>query len=100
MLLSCNDIYFDSQSWKSWKESESNMHLRWDMTDDLISNYDLNGKSINEIEELLGEGTQKCNSDNCTIRYDLGPCRRGISYGSLSIRFYDGKAVHINKSCG
>jgi len=76
------------------------MHMRWDMTDDLISNYDLNGKSIEEIEELLGEVLQKCKSNNCTIRYDLGPCRSGISYGTLSISFQDGKVFKLNKNCG
>lgn len=100
IISSCHDISFDSEKWKNWEESESNMRMRLDMTNDLITNYDLVGKSLTEIEELLGEPEKECNHDNCRIGYNLGPCRDfGIAYGVLSIRFKDGKVIEVDKHC-
>ena len=99
-VSSCHDILFDSEKWKNWEESESNMRMRLDMTNDLISNYDLVGKSIKEIEDLLGKPEKECNSDDCFIRYNLGVCREfGIGYGTLSIKFEDRKVIEVDKHC-
>ena len=99
LLTSCNDIDFNSDKWKNWEETEVNMHMRWDMADDLINNFDLIGKSKVEIVQLLGDTQIECDKGNCKVRYSLGPCRKGIDYGSLMIQFKDGKVVHVEKHC-
>ena len=97
---SCHDITFDSERWKNWEENEIDMFMRGDMVNDLMRNYGLTGKSLHDIEELLGKQEVACKSENCTISYDLGPCRNsGIDYGALSIRFEKGKVVEIKRSC-
>ena len=96
----CNGVDFNSKKWKAWQESEVNMHMRWDMTNDLISNYSLEGKTIVEIAELLGGVPKECFDGDCSISYDLGPCRTGISYGTLMIKFKNGKVYHVEKYCG
>lgn len=99
ILNSCTDISFDSEEWKNWKENESNMHIRWDMTDDLIQNYNLVGKTHQEIEKLLGKPSSGVSNSENNYFYDLGPCRRGINYGSLHLVFKNGQVDHVNKSC-
>ena len=99
LLISCNDIDFNSEQWKNWEEKESNMHMRWDMVDDLMNNYDLVGKSILETEQLLGSTEEECDDGNCRIYYSLGPCRSGIDYGSLMIQYKKGKLTHIERHC-
>lgn len=97
---SCTDIDFDSESWKSVENSESDWLVRWDMSDDLILSHGLVGKSKTEIIEMLGEATEKCETNNCDMRFDLGPCRRGISYGTLLITIENGYATNVEKHCG
>lgn len=76
------------------------MRMRLDMVEDLISNYDLTGKSFSEIEELLGKPSNDCNYKNCQMSYNLGPCRGfGISYGVLKIQLKDWKAIEVSKNC-
>lgn len=99
VLSGCHDIDFDSEKWKNWIETESNMNMRWDMVDDLIDNYNLKGKSIEELEQLLGEAPLECPNKECVIYYNLGPCRRGIDYGSLMIEFKNGKVSNVEKYC-
>lgn len=100
ILSSCHDISFDSDKWKNWEESEKNMRMRLDMTDDLITNYNLVGKSYTEIVGLLGQPEQKCDREDCLIQYNLGPCRRfGIAYGVLDIKFNNGKVIKVEKRC-
>ena len=98
--MSCTDTNFNSPKWKNWKETESTMHMRWDMVDDLINNFDLIGKSKIEIKQLLGDTQEKSLSDDCTVYYYLGPCRNGINYGNLIINFKNGKVISIEKNCG
>lgn len=100
IVSSCHDISFDSKNWKNWEENESNIHMRLDMVDDLITNYDLMGKSISQIEDLLGKPENDCNDKNCRMSYNLGPCRKfGIAYGVLIIKFKDGKVIEVYKHC-
>lgn len=76
------------------------MRMRLDMVDDLISNYNLVGQSVSQIEALLGKSEKDCKSANCRMRYNLGPCRGfGIAYGSLVINFKDGIATEVYKVC-
>jgi hypothetical protein len=101
LFSSCNNSTdFDSEKWKSWEESEINMHVRWDMVDNLMSNTTLKGMSIVAIAQLLGSVPEKCFDGDCSMSYDLGPCRTGISYGSLTIQFKNGKVYHVEKHCG
>ncbi len=99
VLSSCTDIRFDNQKWKNWDIKESDSHLRWDMVDDLIDNYNLEGKTRKEIIELLGRPDNGVASSAEHFYYDLGPCRRGIDFGSLNMEFKSGKVVKIEKHC-
>lgn len=99
IFASCSDPDFNSGKWKKWNEEESDIHLRWDMVNDLINSYELEGKTIFEIEKLLGEFKDECPNGNCTIQYNLGPCRTGIDYGSLIIQFKLGRVTRIEKEC-
>ena len=81
-------VKFDSEKWKT--ESESEMTLRWDMMNSLRKNHNLKGMSKTEIIELLGEPTQNYNS---SFNYDLGPSKRGISYGYLELTFNEKEVV-------
>ena len=97
VMTSCNNTSFDSVKWKNWDGKES--FVRWDMTDDLINKYDLKAKTQNEIKILLGEPDNGINSDKNNYYYDLGPCRNGIDYGSLTIHFKNKKVTKIEKHC-
>jgi hypothetical protein len=99
-IISCHNISFDSEKWKNWAENESNMFMRIDMANDLISNYNLIGKSSMEIEKLLGKPNQERRGKDCVVSYDLGPCRAfGPSYGVLDIEIRDGKVIDVNQRC-
>jgi hypothetical protein len=101
VLSSCHHIDFNSDKWKNWKEnSEEEVSVRWDMTEDLINNYDLQGKDTLEIFKLMGKERLDYFSNNIFIaRYPLGYCRKGISYGTLELTFKNGKVVNIIKHC-
>lgn len=81
---------FDSEKWKNWTESESELSLRWDMMNSLRNNHELNGKTRVEIIELLGKPDSETNSD---FRYYLGMSKRGINTGSLTIKFNENGIV-------
>lgn len=98
ILSSCTDINFDSKEWKKW-DIKTDTNLRWDMVDDLINNYNLKGKTEHEIKELLGEPESNVQNPSDDYYYDLGPCRRGIDFGSLNIEFKNGKVIKIEKTC-
>ena len=101
IFSSCHNISFDSKEWINWEENESNMRLRLDMFDDLISNYNLIGKSLAEIELLLGKTDDNYLTDNCILSYSLGPCRGllGIDYGVLTLEIKNRKVIKIDKHC-
>lgn len=98
-LSSCTDVKFDTEKWKNWEISEWESHMRWDMVNDLIDNYNLEGKTQEEIINLLGKPDNWEENPQERFYYDLGPCRRGIDFGSLDIEFENGKVVNIKKSC-
>ena len=75
---------FDSDNWKNWKESETELSLRWNMMNNLRNNYELKGKTRIEIIQLLGKPESKTNVD---FRYYLGMSKKGINTGSLTIKF-------------
>lgn len=100
LITNCTNINFNSDHWKNWDETKINMPARWDMIDDLINNYGLSGKSQSEILMLLGEPDNGISSSEDRYYYDLGPCRSGISYGSLFINFKNAKVVKVDTHCG
>ncbi|WP_100616349.1 hypothetical protein [Confluentibacter citreus] len=81
---------FDSEKWKNWTESESELSLRWDMMNSLRNNHELNGKTETEIIELLGNPETKSDSE---FGYYLGMAKQGISTGHLTIYFDQNKKV-------
>ena len=81
---------FDSEKWKNWKETESELSMRWDMMNSLRNNHELKGKTKAEIIKLLGEPE---NQSNDNFRYYLGMAKHGIDTGSLIIKFDDNNLV-------
>ena len=95
-----HNINFNSGKWKEWNEQETNWNLRWDMSDDLIDNYLKKGMTEKEVIELLGdEGKELHIISNFDLYYNLGPCRRGIDYGSLTIYFENKKLKTAKTNC-
>lgn len=68
-------IDFDSDKWKSWKMTDDEMTVRWDMTHDLQEKHELNGMTKEQIIELLGQPESKSDSE---WTYDLGMARSGM----------------------
>ncbi|WP_166966795.1 hypothetical protein [Yeosuana marina] len=81
---------FDSEKWKNWTESETELSLRWDMMNSLRKNHELKGKTKSEIIELLGNPE---NQSNESFRYYLGMAKHGIDTGSLIIQFNKNNTV-------
>ncbi|MGO4920996.1 hypothetical protein [Maribacter spongiicola] len=75
---------FDSDKWKNWTETESEMSLRWDMMRSLGKNHELKGMNKAKIIELLGTPDSELKS---TFTYYLGYSKRGINQGYLDIVF-------------
>lgn len=69
LITSCHDIRSTQKNGKKWEENESNMRTSLDMSNGLIANYDLVGKSLTEIKELLGKPEKECNNVDCRIEY-------------------------------
>ena len=86
-----NRIEFNSELWKNWEETEATASLRWDMTHDLTANYELIGKSTEQVFELLGKPSEQSNSE---LRYYLGMSRHWIDTGSLILELEEGKVVN------
>ncbi len=87
LILSCTkqiDEKFDSTKWKNWEETEATLFMRWDMRNDLIENYKLKGLSREEIIDLLGKPEKEIKDQ---FRFNLGPARKGIDYGTLIFEF-------------
>ncbi|MBA6316902.1 hypothetical protein [Cellulophaga baltica] len=99
-LTSCTDKTFDSEKWKNWTEKTSDFAMRWDMSNDLIENYNLVGMSKKSVIQLLGKPMKDCDSKNCDLIYELGPCRSGVNCGSLYLTIKDNSIVKIFKHCG
>ncbi|AGC78076.1 hypothetical protein DDD_2949 [Nonlabens dokdonensis DSW-6] len=70
------------------------------MCDDLIEEHLSIGMERARIVELLGEPSSDCIQSDCDMIYELGPCRRGINYGSLYLSFKNNRLIEIFKHCG
>jgi hypothetical protein len=99
-LFSCNhqdDIPFDSNKWKNWVESESELRLRKDMLSDLLDKHNLIGISKEQLYTLLGPPSNL--SENS---YYIGYSKNwGIS--TISLVFYfdsDNKVIKHVESEG
>ncbi|SFS91306.1 hypothetical protein SAMN04487906_2056 [Zhouia amylolytica] len=79
-----NRTEFVSREWINWEDTESSFGVRWNMTHDLIQNYDLIGKTRKEIEQLLGKPTRETKYE---MRYYLGLTGHGINTGALTFEF-------------
>lgn len=99
-LFSCTDKNFDSVAWKNWRHQENTINLKWDMSNDLINNHNLIGMSKDNLFNLIGNPSQGGLKSNCWVTYSLGPCRTGISYGTLYITIKDNKVVKVSRNCG
>lgn len=97
ILTSCHGSTFNSEKWKNWDGKES--YVRWDMADDLRDNYSLIGQTHEQIEKLLGKPDNSQHSSPDEYYYDLGPCRRGIDFGSFTLNFKNGKVYKVRIAC-
>ena len=88
-----NQTDFERETWIGWEETESTLDQRWNMVNDLINNYDLKGKNISQIKELLGQPSYESKNE---ISYNLGPTGHGINYGSLSLKLKNGIVNEID----
>lgn len=84
---------FDSDRWKNWTESEAEWSLRWDMMNNLRTDYDLNGMTKNQILKLLGEPDSKTEKE---FDYYLGYSKHGINTGRLTIKFDNNKVIDFS----
>src|SRR5688500_7909320 len=58
-----NRTEFNSKRWKTWQESEGEMALRLNMVHDLQDKYKLEGMTVKQIVELLGEPDRKSRNE-------------------------------------
>ena len=83
---------FNETQWKSWKETENDISLRWNMVNDLTENYILKGRSKEEIKDFLGEPLKE-GSDR--LEYYLGMAGYGIDIGMLYLYFENEKVLRV-----
>ncbi|WP_370480116.1 hypothetical protein [Tamlana flava] len=81
---------FDSQTWIEWKEAESSMKVRWNMTHDLTNNYNLIGKKASDLKMLLGKPSRENKNE---ISYYLGMTGHGINTGSITFKILEGIVI-------
>jgi len=91
-----NDFFnrtdFVSNEWINWEDTESTYGLRWNMTHDLTNNYNLKGKTKEEIKTLLGEPSNESKNE---MSYYLGLTGNGINTGSLTLKFEKERVIKI-----
>lgn len=98
-FVACHDIEFDSKRWKNYSEIDQHEPMRWDMVDDLINNYQIEDRDTLAVFDMLGRTALIHTVNGDIAYYSLGPCRSGISYGTLEVTFKDNKVVNIHKRC-
>jgi len=81
---------FERSAWIKWEDNEFTQKLRWNMIDDLTKNYELIGKTKEEIIKLLGEPESEYDNE---ISYYLGLTGHGINTGSLLFSFENGIVI-------
>ena len=81
---------FDSERWKTWMQTESELSVRWEMMNSLRRNHQLVGMTKFELIEMLGEPEWK---ENENFVYDLGFARIGVEVGYLTFEFDDNGKV-------
>jgi hypothetical protein len=79
-----NRTKFESTEWIKWEETESSFGIRWNMTNDLTKDYNLEGKTKEEIKKILGIPSNESKNE---ISYYLGLTGHGINTAFLSIKF-------------
>jgi hypothetical protein len=84
LVLNQRGEHFESDKWKSWKETEFSLSLRWDMVGDLQRNYGLLGMSKSQVSDLLGPPDIVAGPEHS---YYLGMARKGINTGQLRLTF-------------
>ncbi|QOW09899.1 hypothetical protein Q73A0000_05760 [Kaistella flava (ex Peng et al. 2021)] len=101
LLLSCQKhIKFDKNLWNSDDTDDKiSYDLRYEMLDDLLANYRLKGKNIQEIEKIIGKINEKGNDDQKTqdaLIYTVLIKWRGIDpvqYKYLNLHFNKQKII-------
>ena len=91
---------FDKNLWNSDDTDDRiSYDLRYEMLDDLLMNYNLKGKSIQEIEKILGKINEKGHDDQKTqdaLIYTVLIKWRGIDpiqYKYLNLHFNDQQII-------
>jgi hypothetical protein len=87
-----NRTEFNITEWINWEDTEATFGLRWNMTHDLTKNYNLKGKTKEEIKKLLGEPSSESLNE---MSYYLGLTGHGINTGSLTLKFDKERVINI-----
>jgi hypothetical protein len=80
---------FDKQKWQ--KEIEK----RYELTDDLIDNEVLIGKTMQQVQKLLGDDYQESGKDRWSYYLGTKLGLFGIDPDYLDIDFKNGRVVHV-----
>ncbi len=91
VLTGCNQVQFDSKKWINWEESEANPSLRWNMSNNLVNDYNIKGMTVEQIIKLLGEPDKQSNVE---LRYYLGYSGHGIDTGALILILNNGTVTY------
>ena len=84
----------DNFNQEEWKHNE---YERYRMTEDIIENQILLGKTKNEIIELLGNDYNICNENEITYFIGQVPGLFNIDPSVLSIHFKNGKVIKVTQ---
>ncbi|QOW09554.1 hypothetical protein Q73A0000_03825 [Kaistella flava (ex Peng et al. 2021)] len=101
LSFSCQkQIKFDKDLWNSDDTDDKiSYDLRYEMLDDLLENYSLKGKNIQEIEKIIGKINEKGHDDQKTqdaLIYTVLIKWRGIDpvhYKYLNLHFNKQKII-------
>lgn len=82
---------FDKQKW------QNDIEKRYELTDDLIDNEVLIGKSMKQVKKLLGDDYEESGIDRWSYYVGTPPGLFGIDPDYLDIDFKNGRVVHVSQ---
>ncbi len=82
---------FDKQKW------QNDIEKRYELTDDLIDNEVLIGKSMKQVKKLLGTDYQESGKDRWSYYLGTKPALFAIDPDYLDIDFKNGRVIHVTQ---
>ena len=80
---------FDKQKW------QKDIEKRYELTDDLIDSEMLIGKTMQQVQKLLGDDYQESGKDRWSYYLGTKPGLFGMDPDYLDIDFKNGRVVHV-----